>query len=68
MKRSERKQAIDDLYAELARVMIDYAECVKRDDFFEIKRKLLGRLRQIEKEIQELNMQHCEEQLEKQSG
>jgi hypothetical protein len=68
MESSERKQATETLYAELARLMTEYAESIKRDDFFEIKRKLLGRIRQVEKEIHDLDVKYGEERLEQQYG
>jgi len=68
MESSERKQATEMLYAELARVMREYAESIKRDDVFEIKRKLLSRVRQVEKEIHDLDLKYSEERLEQQYG
>ena len=56
------------LYAELARVMREYAESIKRDDVFEIKRKLLSRVREVEKEIHDLDLKYSEERLEQQYG
>ena len=55
MNKSEKEQAIESLYSELSDVMRKYAESIKKDDFFEIKRTLLSRIRQIEKEIQNFN-------------
>ena len=68
MESSERKQATEALYAELACVMNEYAESIKRDDVFEIKRKLLSRVREVEKEIHDLDMKYSEERLEQQYG
>jgi hypothetical protein len=55
MSTVETRQVITKLYMELSDAMCEYSECVKRDDFFEIKRKLLGRIRVIEKQINDLN-------------
>ena len=63
MEKSEIQQAVEKLYIELTDVMKEYRECIKRDDFFEIKRKLLSRIRLIEKDIRDLSMQLNDERM-----
>jgi len=42
------------LYKEYATKMMEYAESRERDDIFEVKRKIIAKMREIEKEIKTL--------------
>jgi len=42
------------LYKEYAAKMMEYAESRERDDIFEVKRKIIAKMREIEKEIKTL--------------
>ena len=57
MNKSEKEQAIENMYEELSQLMRRYAQSIKKDDFFVIKGTLLSRIRQIEREIQYLNLE-----------
>jgi len=42
------------LYKEYTAKMMEYAESRERDDIFEVKRKIIAKMREIEKEIKTL--------------
>jgi len=45
------QQTVTDLAKELSDLIQQYEDCVRRDDFFEIKRKILAQIRDIERQI-----------------
>ena len=66
MSDNEKQKAITRLRMEYSDLMQEYVECVRRDDIFEIKRKVIKRIRQIEEEIDQLG--DHEKDLQKLSG
>jgi hypothetical protein len=54
MEHEEYKKAMLNLYREHSRIMQEYAASGREDETFEVKRKLLQRMRNIEKEIEKL--------------
>ena len=54
MDDANNQKAITKLRMEYADLMQENVECDKRDDIFEIKRKVLKRIREVEHEIDQL--------------
>jgi hypothetical protein len=54
MDHVQYQRAILNLYRAHSRLLQEYAECMRRDDIFEVKRKLLLQMREIEKDIETL--------------
>jgi len=54
MKPAEKQAAIDRLLDELTRKIKEYNDCLRRDEIFEVKKKLRVRLKEIQVEIEQL--------------
>jgi len=54
MKPAEKQAAIDRLLDELTRKIQEYNDCLRRDEIFEVKKKLRVRLKEIQGEIEQL--------------
>jgi|GEM_PF-5119557 len=54
MKPAEKQAAIDRLLDELTRKIKEYNDCLRRDEIFEVKKKLRVRLKEIQGEIEQL--------------
>ena len=54
MKPAEKQAAIDRLLDELTRKINEYNDCLRRDEIFEVKKKLRVRLKEIQGEIEQL--------------
>lgn len=52
MKPAEKQAAIARLLDELTQNIKEYNDCLRRDDVFEVKKKLRMRLKQIQSEIE----------------
>ncbi len=56
MKSAEKQAAIDRLLDELTNKIKEYNDCLRRDEVFEVKKKLRLRLKEIQSEIEALKI------------
>ena len=54
MTEIEKRSAIDSLSTVLAEKIEYYNECLKKDEFFEVRKALRVQIREIERQIKEL--------------
>lgn len=62
MQHSQIKADLDRLFSELSKKLEAYHDAVRKDDIFEVKRKIRHQIRELEKNIEQLkNSQNYEQ-------
>jgi hypothetical protein len=56
MNQTAKQIAIVNLYREHSYLMQQYSDCVRRDDILQVKRPILKRMKDVEKEIKRLEI------------